>query len=150
MTVIAITLQSDMQKGKLERKRGKRGRLKRVRLLSHSWALATSFFGHLWSVTEKSRGNMDLKIIEFLFVLKRCAEYKCYLNLRVIKILKTNNLLENFVSRDPNPWRKDSFPKIIVFPISVGPNPHAFILNCRLSYFKITGRLCNEAIYAIG
>lgn len=22
---------------------------------------------------------MDLKIIEFLFVLKRCAEYKCYL-----------------------------------------------------------------------
>lgn len=46
---------------------------------------------------------MDLKIIEFLFVLKGCAEYKCYLNLRVIKILKTNNLLENFVSRDPNP-----------------------------------------------
>ena len=137
-----------------ERKTGKEERKKRKAkksappepLLSSCNIIFWSFIICYWKI-KRQYGPKNYRIF---VCFKRCAEYKWYLNLRVIKILKTNNLLENFASRDPNPCRKDSFPKIIVFSISVGPNPHAFILNCRLSYFKITGRLCNEATYAVG
>ena len=63
--------------------------------------------------------------------------------------MKILNLLEPLVLRDPNPWRKDSFPKIIAFFKSVESNPNGSLLNCRLSYFKIIARLSDEATYAM-